>query len=111
MARFFVFVVVVGGLAAVMYYTKPSLEHFQAELEKRALVLRSGEGAALSELRSDNLMDRMVFAAPPQELMKRTTYDNYFILSVFTTQYQDAMGAHRTRTLGLFSSFISTKAD
>jgi hypothetical protein len=112
MARFFLFVIVVGGTALAAYLTRPEQADFQRELQKRYAAVAPASNAAPTDaalrmrMHSDNLLDRMVVTAPPDQLMQQTTYRDFYILTVFTTAYQSPMGRERLRTFGIFGSLI-----
>ncbi|MFQ5570288.1 MAG: hypothetical protein ACE5G0_11475 [Rhodothermales bacterium] len=110
MARFLVFLVVVGSTSFVMYATKPTKEDYLAKLDNRAEVVESQEHNAFSELRGGHPIDEMVAAQGPMRLLEQTRIDDYVLFSVFTTEYEvPGHGPQRVRTYGLFSSLISSK--
>jgi hypothetical protein len=111
MARFFLFVIVVGGTALAAYLTRPEQADFRQELQERhtAISPRSSspdEAALRMRMHNDNLLDRMVAVTPPDQLMQQTTYQDFFVLTVFTTTYRSPMGQERLRTFGMFGSYV-----
>ncbi|NBC15951.1 MAG: hypothetical protein GVY18_01405 [Bacteroidetes bacterium] len=112
MARFFLFVFVVGGTALAAFLTRPEQPDFQRELQKRYAAIAPASDAAPTDaalrmrMHSDNLLDQMVATTPPGQLIQQTTYRDFFVLTVFTTTYQSPMGRERLRTFGIFGSLI-----
>lgn len=110
MARFFVFIVVVGGTALFMYSTKPTKADYLKKIEARSQAIASVDQAGFAQLRGGDPFDDMVSTGAPYELLDRTYYDDYLLVSVFTTEYQ--MRGHdlkEVRTFGLFSTLITNR--
>ena len=108
MARFFVFVLVAGGTSFLLFSTKPTQTDYLYKLENRARVYANTRDGALYHLRSSDPIDEMVASQSPAELMQQTRYDDYYLVSIFTTEYT-APGnlTRRVRTVGLFSTLLS----
>lgn len=111
MARFFLFVVVVGGTMLAAYLTRPEQVDFQRELEERYEAIApaseaAGDAALRMRMHNDNLLDKMVATTPPEELTQNTIYRDYYVLTTFTTTFQSPMGRERLRTFGIFGSLI-----
>lgn len=108
MARFFIFVLVIGGTSFLLFSTKPTQADYLYKLESRALVYADARNGALYQMRSSDPIDEMVASQPPAELLQQTRYDDYHIVSVFTTEYTAAGHVtRRVRTVGLFSTLLS----
>ncbi len=108
MARFFVFIVVVGGLALVMNKTRPTQAEYLEELQRRADVIATQKDDAFHLMRGAHPLDEMVTAQPPARLFEQTQFEDYYVVSVFTTAYEvSGYGVRRVRTVGLFSKFIA----
>lgn len=107
MARFFVFVVVVGGTALAAYLTRPTLADYQADIEKRQVVMQSDRGQTMAEMQLGGVLDRMAAAEEIWKLMQETTSRDFYVATIFWTNYGDEMGSHRVRTIGLFDTLIA----
>ena len=112
MARFFVFVVVFGGLMLGMVATKPTKADYLTKLNDRAVAVTSLDNHAFSQLRGGDPVDEMVASQSAVELLEQTRVDDYLIFSVFTTQYHTpGYSGREIRTYGLFSTLISIRDD
>ena len=112
MARFFVFVVVFGGLVLSMCATKPTEADYLSKLEGRAAIVASSDHDAFSQLRGGDPVDEMVAGQSSRELIEQTRVEDYVVFSVFTTQYHTpGYSARQIRTYGLFSTLISVRDD
>ena len=110
MARFFVFLVVTGSMSMMMYSTKPTQSDYLEELQRRADVIASIQNPVFTQLRGSNPLDEMVTAQAPVNLLEQTRHDDYFVLSVFTTDYNTpGYGRRSVRTIGAFSTFVAFK--
>lgn len=110
MVRLFVFTVIVGGLALVMNATRPTSADYLQELQRRSVAVASIEDGAFAQMRGSHPLDEMVAVQRPVQLMEQTQYDDYFVVSVFTTTYEaPRYGTRRVRTFGLFSKMLSSK--
>jgi hypothetical protein len=110
MARFFVFLVVVGGTTFSMYTTKPTEADYLQKIETRSEAVASFDQNSFSQLRGGDPFDKMVSTGAPTELLDRTRVDDYFLVSVFTTEYQlPGYDVQQVRTYGLFSTLITMR--
>ena len=110
MARFFVFLVVVGGTALSMYGTKPTKADYLQKLEARAQAIASVDQGGFAQLRGGDPFDDMVTTASPATLLENTRVDDYVLVSAFTTEYQaEGRGLRQVRTYGLFSTLITMR--
>ena len=110
MARFFVFLVVVGGTAMFMYSTKPTKADYLKKIEARTQAIASVDQAGFAQLRGGDPFDDMVSTGDPYELLDRTYYDDYLLISVFTTEYEmPGYEVQEVRTYGLFSTLITSR--
>ncbi len=110
MARFIVFLVVVGGTALSMYNTKPTEADYLQKLEARHQAVASLDQEGFARIHGGDRFDKMVSTGSPQELLHRTHIDDYVVVSVFTTDYQlPGHGPQQVRTYGLFSTLISSR--
>ena len=108
MARFFVFLVVVGTTSLVMYSTKPTQADYLELLNRRAAVVAPMEDNAFLRVHSDDPVDEMVAAQPPMALYEQTRIDDYYLATVFTTEYgAPGYPVRRVRTYGIASKLIS----
>jgi hypothetical protein len=108
MARFFVFLVVVGSTSMVMYNTKPKQTDYLDLLTQRAAVVAPMNDNAFLRVHSDDPVDEMVAAQSPTELYEQTRMDDYYVMSVFTTDFRaSGYPVRRVRTYGMVSKFIS----
>jgi len=108
MARFFVFVVVVGTTGLIMVSTRPSQADYLHELQRRADAVTAMPEGAFDQIRGAHPLDAMVAAQSPAHLMEHTRFDDYYVVSVFTTEYEaPRYGPRRVRTFGLFSMFVA----
>lgn len=110
MARFFVFLVVVGGTALSMYSTKPTQGDYLQKLERRSQAVASLDQEGFARVHGGDRFDKMVSTGSPHQLLERTRFDDYVLFTVFTTQYQ--LPGHNTdqvRTYGLFSKLITSR--
>ena len=112
MARFFVFIVVFGGLVFSMWTTKPTKADYFSKLEERAAIVASSDHDAFSQLRGGDPVDEMVASQSSRELIEQTRVEDYVVFSVFTTQYhRPGYSVRQIRTYGLFSTLISVRDD
>ena len=110
MARLFVFLVVVGGTALSMYGTKPTKADYLQKLEARSRAIASVDQGGFAQLRGGDPFDDMVTTASPSELLERTQFDDYYLFSSFTTEYQaPGYSPRQVRTFGLFSTLITMR--
>ncbi len=110
MARYFVFLVVVGGTSLIMYVTKPTQVDYFEEMQRRADVVVSEEHRAFRQIRGGHPVDEMVAVQSPVKLLEQTRYDDYYVVSVFTTAFDTpGYGTRHVRTYGLFASLISLR--
>ena len=108
MARFFVFLVVVGGTALSMYSTKPTEADYLQKLEMRSRAVASLDQEGFSRIHGGDRFDKMVSTGSPQHLLNHTQVDDYVLITVFTTEYQlPGHGLEQVRTYGLFSTLIT----
>lgn len=111
MARL-IFIIIVGGTALAAFLTRPKPGEYQQEIEERHAAVRASEEYTVGQtslgmrMHNDNLLDKMVAVAPPDQLLQNTTYDDYYVVTIFTTTYQSPMGQRRLRTYGVFGSLI-----
>lgn len=113
MARSFVFFVVVGGLGMFLFSTRPTQSDYLAKLQDRARIQHAEDGSGLYLIRStSDPVDMMVAAHAPSDLLQNTRFDDYLILSVFTTEFDsDGYGVRRVRTVGFCSTLLSYRLD
>ena len=112
MARFFVFVVVFGGLLLGMVASKPTRADYLGKLNDRAAAIASLDNDAFAQLRGGDPVDEMVASHSTVQLLEQTRVDDYVIFSVFTTEYHTpGYGTRQIRTYGLFSTLISLRDD
>ena len=110
MARFFVFLVVVGGTALSMYGTKPTRADYLQKLEARSQAIASVDQTGFAQLRGGDPFDDMVTTASPSELLERTYVDDYVLVTAFTTEYESPRyGPRQVRTFGVFSTLITMR--
>ena len=113
MARFFVFLVVVGSTTLVLYQTRPTQVDYLAELDGRWEAVTSfnqEEERAFSLMDVGNPLDAMVTTASPAQLIKRTRFDDFVVFSIFTTEFEaPGYGTRQVRTFGFVSSFLFPK--
>ena len=110
MARFFVFLVVFGGLIVGMCATKPTEADYLCKLEDRAAIVASSDHDAFSQLRGGDPVDEMVAGQSSRELITQTHVADYVVFSVFTTKYdRPGYSTQQIRTYGLFSTLISIR--
>ena len=110
MARFIVFLVVVGGTALSMYSTKPTEADYFQKLESRSMAVASLDQEGFARIHGGDRFDKMVTTGSPHELLQRTHVDDYVVFSVFTTDYQlPGHGPEQVRTYGLFSTLITSR--
>ncbi len=110
MARFFVFLVVVGGTALTMYSTKPTESAYLQKLEARSQAIASIDQEGFAQLRGGDPFDDMVTTGAPVDLLERTHIEDYVLISVFTTPYQmPGRPEEQVRTYGLFSTLITMR--
>ncbi len=108
MARFFVFLVVVGGTGFFMYTTKPTKADYLQKIEARSQAIASVDQDGFAQIRGGDPFDNMVNSGTSQELLERTYVDDYVIISVFTTAYEtEGYGPQEIRTYGLFSTLLN----
>lgn len=108
MARFFVFIVVVGTTSLVMYNTKPTQVDYLDLLHRRAAIVAPMEDHAFLRVHSDDPVDEMVAAQSPTKLYEQTRVDDYYLATVFTTEYRaSGYPVRRVRTYGIASKLIS----
>jgi len=110
MARFFVFLVVVGSTSLVMYQTRPTQVDYLAELQTRWEAVASfdqEEEKAFSQMSVGNPLDAMVSTTSPAQLLKRTRFDDFLVFSIFTTAFEaPGYGTRQVRTFGFAGDFI-----
>ncbi len=110
MARFIVFLVVVGGTALSMYSTKPTQADYLQKLETRSQAVASFDQEGFAQFHGGDRFDKMVSTGSPQQLLNHTRIDDYVLVSVFTTQYQvPGYNPEQVRTYGLFSTLITPR--
>ena len=110
MARFIVFLVVVGGTALSMYSTKPTQADYLQKLEARSQAVALLDQEGFARVHGGDRFDKMVSTGSPHQLLERTHVDDYVLLSVFTTDYQlPGHSMEQVRTYGLFSSLITSR--
>jgi len=110
MARFFVFLVVIGGTALSMYSTQPNQGDYLRKLEARSQAIASVDQGGFARLRGGDPFDEMVTTGSPGELLERTQFDDYYVFSIFTTDYQvPGHAPQQVRTYGLFSTLITVR--
>lgn len=110
MARFFVFLVVVGGTAFAMYTTKPTKADYLNKLEARSQAIVTLDQEGFAQLRGGDPFDDMVATGSPAELLDQTHVDDYHLLNVFTTEYYvPGYTVQEVRTYGLFSTLITSR--
>ena len=110
MARFIVFLVVVGGTALSMYSTKPTQADYLQKLETRSQAVASFDQEGFAQLYGGDRFDKMVSTGSPQQLLNHPRIDDYVFVNVFTTQYQvPRHNPEQIRTYGLFSSLITSQ--
>lgn len=108
--RFFVWLFLIGGAAVVLYITKPTQDDYYQKLETRAATVTGVDHDAFSQLRGGDPIDEMVAAQSPFQLLEQTQYDDYYLFSIFTTEYQaPSHDVRRVRTYGIFSTLFSSR--
>jgi hypothetical protein len=108
MPRFFVFVIVVGGLVVALYATKPTEADYLRKLDDRAAAIAALDNDAFSELRVGDPLDEMLASQSSTQLLDQTRVDDYFVISVFTTEYHTpGYGPRKVHTYGLFATLVS----
>ncbi|HMB93088.1 MAG TPA: hypothetical protein VKP65_19715 [Rhodothermales bacterium] len=108
MARFLVFLVVVGTTSLVMYNTKPTEVDYLDLLHRRATVVAPVEGDAFLRVHSEDPIDEMVATQSPMILYEQTRVDDYYLATIFTTEYRPpGYPVRRVRTYGFASKLIS----
>lgn len=107
MARFFVFLLVFGGLGGVMYVTKPDHSDFLDMLQERAPAVRA-QSDAFQNVRLSDPVDKMLSLQTPMRLFEHTTAEDYYVARIFTTEYEDPRwGWKRVRTVGVLGALYS----
>lgn len=108
MPRFFVFVIVIGGLIVALYATKPTEADYLRKLDERSAAIAALDNDAFSQLRVGDPLDEMLAAQSSVQLLDQTRVDDYFVISVFTTEYHSpGYDARKVHTYGLFSTLLS----
>ena len=112
MARFFIFIVISGGVVLSMYSTKPTSADYLSELESRAANIASIDQNAFAQLRGGDPFDEMVAAQSPYQLLKQTHIDDHVVFSVFTTEYEaPGYAARQVRTYGVYATLFTVRND
>ena len=112
MGRTLVYLAVFGALVLTMMDTKPTTVDYLDELQRRADAVAALEQDAFAQMRGTHPLDEMVARQSPVQLMKKTRYDDFYVFSIFTTDYETPRaGLRSVRTFGLFSKMVSFKAN
>lgn len=91
-----------------MYAAKPTQLEYLDMLQERSAEMASLEPHAFQHVFSGNPIEEMLAAQPPAELLAQTTYQDYGVASLFTTDYAaPGFGPRRVRVIGVFSLFFS----
>ena len=110
MARFIVFIVVVGGTALSMYSTKPTQVDYLQKLERRSQAIASLDQEGFARVHGHDRFDKMVSTGSPHQLLQRTQVEDYVLFTVFTTEYQlPGHDIDQMSTYGLFSTLITSR--
>lgn len=106
----YLFLFIVGGIALAGYLTRPTQVDFRQELQTRHEAMVPAQNEILrSRMHNDNVLDRMVATATPDELLQQTEYKDFYVFTIFVTRYTDPMGVQDVRTFGFFQSFLPFK--
>ncbi len=101
---------IIVALALAGFFTRPSQDDFQQELQARYDVMAAQADDILrSRMHNDNVLDRMVATATPAELLLRTDFSDFYVFTMFVTEYADPMGTQHVRTFGVFQTFLPFK--
>lgn len=101
------FFIVVVGLGGFMYATKPTMDNYRTNLERRHAAIEQQSKAAWSEMVGAHPLDEMIGVMSPKHAVEQTHYKDYLLVAVFTVTYHHPRrGPQRIRMIGLMTSLM-----